>query len=918
MASSPSMRPFTRLPDDAQLKGHQSGGAVDNWSEQQPSSPKPVIPWPTAANSPRSYEYGRKPSPVRSSGGSTQALIWDTPQGYAAISPNRIASPYVSPGRTGSPYISPARSATSSRNLSTSQTLGDDKIVDELEFTHNELSRVIAGNAEVTGVAHRALEEKNLAISMLAKVTAEKHELEPAKANFEIEKKLNQKLQKMIEELEEKQAALGKENAGLKDQLTLTRELNSELMRGLDEATGTNASQFKGLNLAKADFEARVGALSLRLETALLDRKQLKQKIEVMEKEAEPRKKLTREAEFEVVSMLEEKAMLSALVVDLEKRLVAKSESLIAAEAERDDALLAANEIQTDLRVLKREGEDLEALLKKVIIDRDIYFARSEQAERELKDWRRKESNYQDQTVERNSLRKSLTIAEESVKELDIKLTELQERSVTDLNAATRRAECAEEELKWLKEEANQVMSDKLRLKNALEELEKTFENCKNVETMLRSEVNALNASNTQLRSSLATTVSERDGLGAKVLMLDGMMTKKSATSRAVVQRIVLRWKNARLSAALDGWRSHFEHNRNILAKIVYRWSHQTISHAMESWKEATMEMSRQRKIIGRLLFRWQNKCLVSAINCWAMQVERQRELANKTRRVLYRWVNTRIVSAFNHWVERTEALKELKNKVGAVLFRWNHMDMSTAFNSWLNNVDELKWNRAIIGRVVDRWIQQTLLTAFNTWSDSASQHKRKVYVVNKVLKRWTSMAMLRAFNAWLEAMTEEGRMQAKGKAMAAVINLWQKRSSQATLAMTAWKIVCKRNRILSHSFNRLTTRFLRYLAFRVFTGWFLLCQEAKVRAGNVASRWQRLLIGATMSSIQIQMAQLGEEFRPQPDDHIPLSTSPAAGTGHSPMSAAISDHRNRGKILTMMGSSGKDIVVKIPTKIPQ
>src|SRR6056300_1287619 len=102
--------------------------------------------------------------------------------------------------------------------------------------------------------------------------------------------------------------------------------------------------------------------------------------------------------------------------------------------------------------------------------------------------------------------------------------------------------------------------------------------------------------------------------------MLDGMMTKKSATSRAVVQRIVLRWKNARLSAALDGWRSHFEHNRNILAKIVYRWSHQTISHAMGSRKEATMEMSRQRKIIGRLLFRWQNKCLVSAINSWAMQ----------------------------------------------------------------------------------------------------------------------------------------------------------------------------------------------------------------------------------------------------------------------------------------------------------
>jgi hypothetical protein len=916
MASSPSMSPFTRLPDDAQQRGHQSGGTVDNWSQQQPSSPKPVTPWPIAANSPQSY--GRKPSPVRSSGGSIQAPILDTPQGYAYMSPNRIASPYVSPGRTGSPYISPARSATSSRNLSTSQTLGDNRIVDELEFTHNELSRVMAGNAEVTGVAHRALEEKNLAMSMLAKVTAEKHELEPAQANFAIEKKLNKKLQGMIEELEQQQAALNKENASLKDQLTLTRELNSELMLGLDEAKGTNASQFKGLNLAKADFEARVGALSLRLETALLDRKQLKQKIEAMEKEAEPRKKVAREAEFEVVSMLEDKARLSALVVDLEKRLVAKSENLIAAEAERDDALLAANEVQTDLRAFKREGEDLEALLKKVILDRDIYFARSEQAERELKDWRRKESSYQDQTVERNSLRKSLTIAEESVKELEIKLSELQERSVTDLNAATRRAECAEEELKWLKEEAKQVMSDKLRLKIALEELEKTFENSKKVETALRNEVNALNAANSQLRSSLATTVNERDGLGAKVLMLDGLMTKKSATSRAVVHRIVLRWKNARLSAALDGWRSHFEHNRNILAKIVYRWSHQTISHAMGSWKEAIMEMSRQRKIIGRLLFRWQNKCLVSAINCWAMQVERQRELANKTRRVLYRWVNQRIVSGFNHWVERTEASKELKNKVGAVLFRWNHMDVATAFNSWSHNVDEHKWNRAIIGRVVDRWIQRTLLTAFNTWSDSASQHKRQVYVVNKVIMRWTSMTMLRAFNAWLEAMTEEGRLQANGMAMTAVLNLWQKRSSQATLAMTAWKIVCKRNHVLSHSFNRLTSRFIRYLVFRIFSGWFVLCQESKVRARNVASRWQRLLIGATLSSIQGQMSDLGEEFRTQPDDDTPPATSPTAGAGRSPMSAAISDPRNKGKILSMMGSSGRDIVVKIPTKIPR
>lgn len=245
---------------------------------------------------------------------------------------------------------------------------------------------------------------------------------------------------------------------------------------------------------------------------------------------------------------------------------------------------------------------------------------------------------------------------------------------------------------------------------------------------------------------------------------------------------------------------------------------------------------------------------------------------------------------------------------------------MLTAFNLWIDHVQNIKYERSTIAKIIDRWGKMFLLRAFNRWSESVNKLLRERYVLGKVLGHWTSMTKLRAFNAWLEALTDEGRMKANEKAMAAVVSLWHKRSSQANMAFAAWKIVLSKRRVILAAYHRVEAKADRLILCKCFATWVEECVAAHQRICTAMSRWNRLVIGAVLCSIQIGAVALHDDFAEAEGGFDYMSKKRIMSNHHTDSTVSAweqmtEDLDQSGHVLVKMGASGRDIIVRIPPK---
>ena len=286
---------------------------------------------------------------------------------------------------------------------------------------------------------------------------------------------------------------------------------------------------------------------------------------------------------------------------------------------------------------------------------------------------------------------------------------------------------------------------------------------------------------------------------------------------RAGLERIAVRLKNICMCKAHSTWVDNAKmlcRQRGVLELTVLRMSSTLACKAFEAWLNHTGQIRQQRSVLGRMALRIKSTILFKGWATWYEEYATAKRHALQAHKLACWCLNAKYARAFARWEVQTAEQRKLRLAATKVIKRWTHQSQGWAWGKWWGKVR----HSGAVKKAALRWTQKTMRAAWSTWETRVTEGKRMGAIGAKVCLRWQQRAVAEVWMTWVWHVEETRRLARETEKQVCrkrlTILLFQ-------VVFGTWKFAaCTQRLALQVSLKPLASRLSKRISMDVLHAW--------------------------------------------------------------------------------------------------